>query len=145
MIVHYPLRLSHIFSRDRLFDRAPRLLPGKVHAEASPARTADIRVHPHRAADSSGGPRDLWPHREVTQRLIYFTVETVSPSSSPPSRTLILPASLLTRGGPSSRHCAAYTSGQPSLHAATSYLHEKAVASFPLSLSGLTSSCPRET
>lgn len=75
MIVHYPLRLSHIFSRDRLFDRAPRLLPGKVHAEASPARTADIRVHPHRAADSSGGPRDLWPHREVTQRLIYFTVD----------------------------------------------------------------------
>lgn len=101
----------------------------------------DIRVHPHRVAGSSGGPRDLWPHREVTQRLIYFTVDRLPLLSS-----LIFPDAFflssspvrvaLTYERPSSRHCAVYMSGQPSLHAATSYLHEKGVAllSAPLQL-----------
>lgn len=52
---------------------------------------ADTRVytHPHRVAgSSSGGSRDLWLHREVARRLIYFTVGAVVLSAIPPSSSL---------------------------------------------------------
>lgn len=92
----------------------------------------------------------MWLPREVTQRLIYFTggrplrllgrfFASFSATIGAPGH--ILPF-LLARGIPSerrgvvvareeasSRHCATYTAGQPPLHAATSYLHEKGVAS----------------
>lgn len=104
----------------------------------------DIRVHPHRVAGSSGGPRDLWLHREVTQRLIYFTVDRLPLLLPRLLYRCVLPLFLssrvaLTYERPSSRHCAVYMSGQPSLHAATSYLHEKGVAFFPLRCSLSTS------
>lgn len=52
-----------------------------------------VYVHPHRGlAGNDGGSRDLWPGREVTQRLIYFTGVPLSPppSSSPLSPSLFL-------------------------------------------------------
>ena len=99
-------------------------------------------IHPHRGpAGNDGGSRDLWPGREVTQRLIYFTGVPPPPASSPLSLSLslsLLASTISTTGaspwgtvrgprGASSRHCATYTTGQPPLHAATSYLHEKGV------------------
>lgn len=66
------------------------------------------------------------------------STSTSSFPSQPPSAPGISSVSLSLRGigvalcgprGASSRHCATYTTGQPPLHAATSYLHEKGVAS----------------
>lgn len=93
-----------------------------------------VYVHPHRGlVGNDGGSRDLWPGREVTQRLIYFTGVPLPPllrlSLSLSSRIHGASPWGTVRGprGASSRHCATYTTGQPPLHAATSYLHEKGV------------------
>ena len=92
-----------------------------------------VYVHPHRGlVGNDGGSRDLWPGREVTQRLIFLRA-SLSPrffaSLSLSSRIHGASPWGTVRGprGASSRHCATYTTGQPPLHAATSYLHEKGV------------------
>lgn len=106
-----------------------------------------VYVHPHRGlAGNDGGSRDLWPGREVTQRLIYFTGVPLPPFFfASLSLSLSRSSSRIhdqhhgaspwgtVRGprGASSRHCATYTTGQPPLHAATSYLHEKGVDPLP--------------
>lgn len=48
-----------------------------------------VYVHPHRGlVGNDGGSCDLWPGREVTQRLIYFTGVPL-PASSPLSLSLL--------------------------------------------------------
>ena len=62
-----------------------------------------VYVHPHRGpAGYDGGSRDLWPGREVTQRLIYFTGVPPPPASSPLSLSLSL--SSHPRSAPPAHH-----------------------------------------